>query len=447
MSDSRSSYSNLDQYLQAVQKREKSKFRHKFILLIVAILGLTGMVVISKFFPSTLKADSHKVVKASFNDLDAASVSSIFSNDLETQLVIEYPFGLEDDTVSSLDEYLKLVASEQVELSVSENPVEDSPTGVNILAEPLFFIEGNPEVRAPLTLAIANYDPNFTYEMDFGNGITREITEQISDYSYRSTGTFTLNLAVKDDQGNRRSHERTLIISPKLKNSLPSDEVGTRNLANEELPAELAVPAGREPDISRLRAATTEDIRLEEIPVQNVNTPTDLGEGSALQENSVVNAPTLNRDQTQPEVSETSNVAAREATPPQTSPEGSTDSETKNASVNINLGTSQLPLYSASKMPRFKGGKSAMARYFRSNLTYPQEALSSGTEGVVKVQFVVEPDGSISNPKIINGIGSGCDEEAIRLMLKMPSWIPGEEAGSRVAVLNQLAIKFDLRYQ
>ena len=88
-----------------------------------------------------------------------------------------------------------------------------------------------------------------------------------------------------------------------------------------------------------------------------------------------------------------------------------------------------------------------MARYFRLNMTYPQEALSSGTQGVVKVQFVVEPDGSISNPKILNGIGSGCDEEAIRLMLKMPAWIPGEEAGNRVAILSQLAIKFDLRYQ
>ena len=446
MSDSRSSYSNLDQYLQAVQKREKSKFRHKFTLLVVAILGLSGLIAISKFLPSTLNPDSHKVVKASFNDLDAASVSSIFSDNLETRLVIEYPFGLEDDTVSSLDEYLELVALEQVELSGSNKSNTDIAPNANNMAEPLFFIEGSPEVRNTLTFAIANFNPELTYEMHFGNGISKEITEQLSSYSYRSSGTFTLNLHVKDDQGNEQIHERTLIISPRLKNSPTLEGSDERVVGFEELPNDLNVRGDREPDISRLRAATTEDIRLEEIPVQNVNQlgdqigETPQGSGPDL------GSPTPSNSQSALEASENPSPVAREASVPPTQVEPE-ESPNPKPSGNINLGTSQLPLYSASKMPRFKGGKSAMARYFRSNMTYPQKALSNGTEGVVKVQFVVEPDGSISNPQILDGIGSGCDEEAIRLLLKMPSWVPGEEAGNRVAILSQLAIKFDLRYQ
>ena len=314
MSDSRSSYSNLDQYLQAVQKREKSKFRHKFILLIVAILGLSGLIAITKFLPSTLDTDSHSVVKASFNDLDAASVSSIFSDNLETQLVIEYPFGLEDDTVSSLDEYLRLVASEQVELSGSNNPVEDFAPNANNLAEPLFFVEGSPEVRNSLTFAIANYNPDLTYEMHYGNGIAKEITEQLSSYSYRSAGTFTLNLYVKDKEGNERIHERTLIISPKLKNSLTLEEAGDRTIGYEELPTDLKCSGNQEPDISRLRAATTDDIRLEEIPVQSVEQLGGKGTENSREEVSILENPSQNNNQIDSQASESSSlVASQEA--------------------------------------------------------------------------------------------------------------------------------------
>lgn len=86
-----------------------------------------------------------------------------------------------------------------------------------------------------------------------------------------------------------------------------------------------------------------------------------------------------------------------------------------------------------------------MARYFRSNLRYPSEAINKGVEGTVRVRFIVEPDGSISNPIIIQGLGTGCDEEAMRLVLEMPAWIPGELADKKVPVYSQISIKFEIQ--
>ena len=72
-------------------------------------------------------------------------------------------------------------------------------------------------------------------------------------------------------------------------------------------------------------------------------------------------------------------------------------------------------------------------------------ARESGIQGVVYVTFVVEPDGSISNVRVIRGIGGGCDEEAIRVVKMMPKWIPGNQRGKPVRVQFNMPIKFTLQ--
>ncbi len=76
------------------------------------------------------------------------------------------------------------------------------------------------------------------------------------------------------------------------------------------------------------------------------------------------------------------------------------------------------------KMPLFPGGEPALAKYLRDSMNYPKEALDSGINGTVFVQFVIAADGSISDVKVMKGIGWGCDEEAIRLVEGMPDWSP-----------------------
>lgn len=95
--------------------------------------------------------------------------------------------------------------------------------------------------------------------------------------------------------------------------------------------------------------------------------------------------------------------------------------------------------------PSFPGGDDALYKYLADNLRYPREAREAGIQGRVFVSFVVEKDGSISNVKVLRGIGGGCDEEAVRVVLGMPKWIPGKQRGIPVRVQFNLPIKFTLQ--
>ena len=71
-------------------------------------------------------------------------------------------------------------------------------------------------------------------------------------------------------------------------------------------------------------------------------------------------------------------------------------------------------------------------------------AIETGIHGTVYVNFVVEPDGSISNISVGRGIGGGCDEEAVRVVKMMPKWKPGRQRGKAVRVSFNLPIHFKL---
>jgi protein TonB len=94
--------------------------------------------------------------------------------------------------------------------------------------------------------------------------------------------------------------------------------------------------------------------------------------------------------------------------------------------------------------PEFKGGDAAIMKYIRENVVYPEIARASGVQGTVHLTFVVEKDGSISNVKVLRGIGAGCDEEAIRVVKSMPAWKPGKQRGRPVRARFNLPIKFTL---
>ncbi|HBG71911.1 MAG: hypothetical protein A2W93_05010 [Bacteroidetes bacterium GWF2_43_63] len=96
------------------------------------------------------------------------------------------------------------------------------------------------------------------------------------------------------------------------------------------------------------------------------------------------------------------------------------------------------------EQPGFPGGESSLMDYLRNNIKYPQLARESNIQGTVFVTFVVEPNGAISNVKILRGIGGGCDEEATRVVKNMPSWTPGKQRGKPVRVQFNLPIRFIL---
>ncbi|MBS4057889.1 MAG: energy transducer TonB [Bacteroidetes bacterium] len=96
-------------------------------------------------------------------------------------------------------------------------------------------------------------------------------------------------------------------------------------------------------------------------------------------------------------------------------------------------------------MPEFPGGAGKMMEYIAKNIKYPPMARESGVQGRVFVNFVVEPDGRVSNVKVLRGIGGGCDEEAIRVVESMPKWTPGRQRGKAVRVSFNLPVRFTLQ--
>lgn len=92
----------------------------------------------------------------------------------------------------------------------------------------------------------------------------------------------------------------------------------------------------------------------------------------------------------------------------------------------------------------FPGGHKMLQKYLKKELVYPQLALEMSIEGNVFVQMIIEKDGSFSEELVVKGIGGGCDEEALRLIKKMPNWIPGKEKGNVVRQILIQRINFDL---
>ena len=95
-------------------------------------------------------------------------------------------------------------------------------------------------------------------------------------------------------------------------------------------------------------------------------------------------------------------------------------------------------------MPEFPGGMEKMMDYLSNNIKYPEEAKEKGISGRVFLSFVIEKDGSVSNVKVVKGIGKQCDDEALRVVKAMPKWKPGLMKGKPVRVNYMLPIFFKL---
>lgn len=92
--------------------------------------------------------------------------------------------------------------------------------------------------------------------------------------------------------------------------------------------------------------------------------------------------------------------------------------------------------------PTFPGGMSQFGNILSYFLTYPVKAQEMGVTGKVYVQFIVNPDGTISDVQAVKGIGAGCDEAAVYAISKMPDWKPGYQRGKPVTVRMIIPITF-----
>lgn len=82
--------------------------------------------------------------------------------------------------------------------------------------------------------------------------------------------------------------------------------------------------------------------------------------------------------------------------------------------------------------PEFKGGTRALYQYISDNFQYPDAAAKRSVSGKMEVEFTVEKSGDISFATILKGLDETIDDEILRLIKAMPTWIPATKNGEPV---------------
>jgi TonB family protein len=94
--------------------------------------------------------------------------------------------------------------------------------------------------------------------------------------------------------------------------------------------------------------------------------------------------------------------------------------------------------------PTYPGGLQALYQFLGNNIKYPELAAKNNVQGKVLVSFIVEKDGSLADVKIERSLGSGTDEETIRVLKLSKKWNPGMEGAKPVRVKYNIPVKFAL---
>ncbi|MGN6181807.1 MAG: energy transducer TonB [Mucilaginibacter sp.] len=96
------------------------------------------------------------------------------------------------------------------------------------------------------------------------------------------------------------------------------------------------------------------------------------------------------------------------------------------------------------KLPQFPGGKKAYINFMHKNLIWPDKSRILNVQGKVYLSFIVEKNGLLTHFKITKKLHPIFDEEALRVVKKMPKWIPGEVNGKHVRSYYTLPINFQI---
>jgi TonB family protein len=119
--------------------------------------------------------------------------------------------------------------------------------------------------------------------------------------------------------------------------------------------------------------------------------------------------------------------------------------ETKYTAINpVNKDQKTYDVSVVDVVPQFQGGANQLAKFFQTNLRYPASAREKKIQGNVYISFFVEKDGTLRNIEVRQGLGSGCDEEAVRVVRSFPPWTPGMLKGDPVSTFYILPVPFQL---
>ena len=105
-----------------------------------------------------------------------------------------------------------------------------------------------------------------------------------------------------------------------------------------------------------------------------------------------------------------------------------------------------IPFMLVEEKPKFQGGDANdFSKWVNQRLQYPELAKENGVQGRVTLQFTVNADGSVSNVKVLRGVDSSLDQEAVRVVSSSPKWTPGRQRDRAVKVSYTFPVIFQLR--
>ena len=413
-------------YLKSLETKERASKRRKFF-----ILGALGAVAVSSaFFVPKILASGAPNSSTNLNfqsyfatELTDDKIRAFFTGgDGNDRIVINYPGEDRRDTIASYDEYSAIVSrrsdwdfsvvatsdmqfeegqeggemlnnedadnsspvDDALQAALGNAPIESAVDNTTADADATkefgFRIRGERVVGSELSLQVVNWEEGTTFEMDFGDGVRKEIKRN-ETYSFAKPGVYTLIMRAFGENTPRKIYATYPITIEAPISENTSDETDS------------ATATGDQP-ISLQNQATLDGPLEDEAPPEDTAVPTE-----------------------------------KEAAPA--------------AKANPNdSAENNKPFFYASKMPSFPGGRQAMYRFISKNIRYPN--VTNQREGKVDVRFVVDEKGNISEPSIIKGLGGAYDKEVMRILSIMPKWSSGEQNGKKVPVYQQLRVSFDL---
>ena len=236
-----------------------------------------------------------------------------------------------------------------------------------------------------------------------------------------------LNTPVKQEVKNKAEETKEEDFSAKKDNQ--TEEVVEELVVqdNNELTTPGKAIEGVKPSITE--APTTPTPRRAE-PVENNNL---IAEAEIEEEASVPGVEVLKEENDQfknDEMADTNQSAALQAMP-------SVTRSAKKATT-----SSTVVTLKDQKEPVPVGGMEALKSHIATNLKYPQQAIDTKTKGTVVLNVTISANGSIKNITVSKGIGSGCDEEAMRLISIGPTWTPKVANGVAMEAIKQVKVKF-----
>lgn len=96
------------------------------------------------------------------------------------------------------------------------------------------------------------------------------------------------------------------------------------------------------------------------------------------------------------------------------------------------------------KYAMYPDGLVGLHKLVIKHLIYPSNAFRNGIQGVVYVKFIVEKDGTVTNIEVINRVENELDEEALRVMKKMDTWVPAYKNKRTVRIAYKFPVTFKL---